>query len=88
TPNKPVDFTDVDELIERDIKAGFPGAVLAVVKNGELIKLTAYGDAKQYQQNELMLLRPEPMQTNTLFDLASNTKIFATNFALMKLINE
>ena len=88
TPNKPVDFTDVDELIERDIKAGFPGAVLAVVKNGELIKLTAYGDAKQYQQNDLMLLRPEPMQTNTLFDLASNTKIFATNFALMKLISE
>ncbi len=35
-----------------------------------------------------MLLRPEPMQTNTLFDLASNTKIFATNFALMKLVSE
>lgn len=81
-------FSEVDALIERDIKAGFPGAVLAVVKNGELIKLTAYGDAKQYQQNDLMLLRPEPMQTDTLFDLASNTKIFATNFALMKLVSE
>ncbi|MBH0002701.1 penicillin binding protein PBP4B [Pseudoalteromonas sp. SWYJZ12] len=85
---KLVDFSEVDTLIERDVKAGFPGAVLAVVKNGELIKLTAYGDAKQYQQSDLMLLRPEPMQTNTLFDLASNTKIFATNFALMKLVSE
>lgn len=28
------------------------------------------------------------MQTHTLFDLASNTKIFATNFALMKLVSE
>ena len=87
-PKKHIDFTEVDTLIERDVKAGFPGAVLAVVKNGELIKLTAYGDAKQYQQSDLMLLRPEPMQTNTLFDLASNTKIFATNFALMKLVSE
>ncbi|GAA68085.1 penicillin binding protein PBP4B [Pseudoalteromonas sp. BSi20429] len=85
---KHIDFSEVDTLIERDVKAGFPGAVLAVVKNGELIKLTAYGDAKQYQQSDLMLLRPEPMQTNTLFDLASNTKIFATNFALMKLVSE
>jgi len=87
-PIKHVDFSEVDALIKRDVKAGFPGAVLAVVKNGELIKLTAYGDAKQYQQSDLMLLRPEPMQTNTLFDLASNTKIFATNLALMKLVSE
>ena len=87
-PIKHVDFSEVDALINRDVKAGFPGAVLAVVKNGELIKLTAYGDAKQYQQSDLMLLRPEPMQTNTLFDLASNTKIFGTNFALMKLVSE
>ncbi|MBQ4800294.1 penicillin binding protein PBP4B [Pseudoalteromonas sp. MMG006] len=83
-----IDFSQVDALIEKDVKAGFPGAVLAVVKSGELIKLSAYGDAKQYQQNDLMLLRPEPVQTHTLFDLASNTKIFATNFALMKLVSE
>ena len=83
-----IDFSQVDALIEKDVKAGFPGAVLAVVKSGELIKLSAYGDAKQYQQSDLMLLRPEPMQTHTLFDLASNTKIFATNFALMKLVSE
>lgn len=85
---KTIDFSAVDKLIENDIKAGFPGAVLAIVKAGKILKLTAYGDAKQYQQNDLMLLRPEPMQTNTLFDLASNTKIFATNFALMKLVSE
>lgn len=83
-----IDFSQVDALIEKDIQAGFPGAVLAVIKSGELIKLSAYGDAKQYQQSDLMLLRPEPMQTHTLFDLASNTKIFATNFALMKLVSE
>lgn len=85
---KTIDFSAVDKLIEKDVSAGFPGAVLAVIKAGKILKLTAYGDAKQYQQNDLMLLRPEPMQINTLFDLASNTKIFATNFALMKLVSE
>ncbi|CAD2225615.1 Beta-lactamase [Pseudoalteromonas sp. 3J6] len=85
---KTIDFSAVDKLIEKDVSAGFPGAVLAIIKAGKILKLTAYGDAKQYQQNDLMLLRPEPMQTNTLFDLASNTKIFATNFALMKLVSE
>ncbi|WP_131691644.1 penicillin binding protein PBP4B [Pseudoalteromonas sp. DL-6] len=85
---KTIDFSAVDKLIEKDVSEGFPGAVLAVIKAGKILKLTAYGDAKQYQQNDLMLLRPEPMQTNTLFDLASNTKIFATNFALMKLVSE
>lgn len=85
---KTIDFSAVDKLIEKDVSAGFPGAVLAVIKAGKILKLTAYGDAKQYQQNDLMLLRPEPMQTNTLFDLASNTKIFAINFALMKLVSE
>lgn len=85
---KTINFSAVDKLIEKDVSAGFPGAVLAVIKAGKILKLTAYGDAKQYQQNDLMLLRPEPMQTNTLFDLASNTKIFATNFALMKLVSE
>ena len=85
---KTIDFSAVDKLIEKDVSAGFPGAVLAILKAGKILKLTAYGDAKQYQQNDLMLLRPEPMQTNTLFDLASNTKIFATNFALMKLVSE
>ncbi|MBD5073993.1 penicillin binding protein PBP4B, partial [Xanthomonas citri pv. citri] len=33
----------VDQMIERDIAAGFPGAVLVVVKDGRIIKKAAYG---------------------------------------------
>ncbi|MEM7390583.1 MAG: N-acetylmuramoyl-L-alanine amidase, partial [Pseudomonadota bacterium] len=36
-------FSAVDELINQEIKEGFPGAVLAVVKDGKLIKLSHYG---------------------------------------------
>ena len=79
----------VDEVIENDIKNGFPGAVLLVVKDGRIIKQGAYGWAKKYEQ---MVLLPEsarePMRTDTMFDLASNTKMYATIYALMKLTEE
>ena len=81
-------FTAVDELINQEIKEGFPGAVLAVVKDGKLIKLSHYGVAKKYHADGSELNSPQAMQNDTLFDIASNSKMFATNFALMKLASE
>jgi len=81
-------FTKVDELIENDIKEGFPGAVLLVLKEGKVIKNTAYGYARKFADGGELLSSPVKMTTDTLFDIASNTKMFATNFALMKLVNE
>lgn len=81
-------FTKVDEQIQADIKQGFPGAALMVIKDGKVIKNTAYGYAKKYINDGELLTSPIPMRTSTIFDLASNTKMFATNFALMKLVSE
>jgi N-acetyl-anhydromuramyl-L-alanine amidase AmpD/CubicO group peptidase (beta-lactamase class C family) len=81
-------FSKVDELINSDVAAGFPGAVLLVVKDGKIIKRSAYGYARKYADGGFPLDQPVKMQTNQLFDLASNTKMFATNFALMKLVSE
>lgn len=81
-------FKKVDELIQQDINDGFPGAVLLVVQNGEIIKRSAYGDARQYADGGELLPSPQKMHTDTLFDIASNTKMFATNLALMKLVSE
>ncbi len=81
-------FSKVDSLINEDINNGFPGAVLLVVKNGEIIKRTAYGNALQYDESGKPLAHPQPMTPGTLFDVASNTKMFATNLALMKLVSE
>lgn len=81
-------FTPVDRLIENDIKQGFPGAVLVVVKDGKIIKNSAYGYARKFAEGGGLLSTPVKMNTDTVFDLASNTKMFATNFALMKLVNE
>lgn len=81
-------FLHVDKQINDDIAQGFPGAVLMVVKNGKVIKNTAYGYAKKYADGGELLASPIPMKTDTIFDIASNTKMFATNLALMKLVSE
>ena len=81
-------FTQVDALIKNDIKQGFPGAVLLVLKDGKIIKNSAYGYARKFADGGELLTSPVKMTTDTLFDIASNTKMFATNFALMKLVSE
>ncbi|RPJ66828.1 penicillin binding protein PBP4B [Alteromonas sediminis] len=81
-------FSTVDKLIQQDVKNGFPGAVLLVVKDGEIVKRTAYGYSRKYADGGIPLTQPVEMKTDTLFDLASNTKMFATNLALMKLVSE
>ncbi|WP_179954349.1 penicillin binding protein PBP4B [Pseudoalteromonas ruthenica] len=84
----PKRFEQVDALINAEIEQGFPGAVLAVVHQGELVKLSAYGEARKYHDGGEMMATPQPMQTDTLFDIASNTKMFATNLALMHLVSQ
>ncbi|KXZ16867.1 esterase [Bacillus nakamurai] len=77
----------VDQMIEKDIAAGFPGAVLVVVKDGRVIKKKAYGYRKKYE-GDTLLRRPEKIKTTTMFDLASNTKMYAANFALQRLASQ
>ncbi|WP_232849885.1 penicillin binding protein PBP4B [Bowmanella yangjiangensis] len=86
--NKAYNFKAVDTLIQDDIAKGFPGAVLMVIKDGKVVKQTAYGYQKRYDENGQLLANPQPMRANTLFDMASNTKMYATNYALMKLVSQ
>lgn len=81
-------FMSVDRLIKEDVKQGFPGAVLVVVKDGKVIKNTAYGYGRKFSDGGDLLAAPVKMTTETAFDIASNTKMFATNFSLMKLVSE
>jgi serine-type D-Ala-D-Ala carboxypeptidase len=81
-------FKKVDQLINQDVKEGFPGAVLVVIKDGKILKNDAYGYERKYADGGEPLAEPVKMTTGTLFDIASNTKMFATNFAAMKLVSE
>ncbi len=81
-------LSKIDALINADIKQGFPGAQLVIIKDGQIIKNSAYGFSHRYNAKADELASPIIMTTETLFDLASNTKMFAANYAVMKLVSE
>ncbi len=81
-------FAKVDQQINQDIKNGFPGAVLMVIKDGDIVKHSAYGYSRKFADGGELLTSPTKMSVDTMFDIASNTKMFATNLALMKLVSE
>lgn len=81
------ELNQLDDYINYEIAEGFPGAVLLIMHNGEIVKNTAYGNALVYDGLDT-LDTPQPMTTDTLFDLASVTKVYATTLAIMKLEDE
>jgi len=82
------DFTALDNLIEQDVKDGFPGAAIIIIQNGKVIKRSSYGHALKYANGGVPLAYPQAMSATTLFDLASNTKVFATTLAIMTLVDQ
>jgi len=70
-------FRSVDNIINTAIAdSAFPGAVLLVAQNGVILHEKAFGHVT-YDADA------QPMQTNTIFDLASVTKVIATTTATM-----
>jgi len=78
----------IDQTIESAIEEGqFPGAVVLIAYDGRIVKLSAYGYSYLYQDADTRLQNPIPMQTDTIFDLASVTKTF-TAVAVMRLVEQ
>ena len=78
----------VDQLLTAETEAGFPGAQLVIIKDGKMIKNSAYGAISRVDSAGNTLDEVIPVTEKTLFDLASNTKMYAVNFAVQKLISE
>jgi beta-glucosidase-like glycosyl hydrolase/CubicO group peptidase (beta-lactamase class C family) len=73
---------DVDALLERFVaERAFPGAVLAVGHAGRLAHLRAYGRLSYDPQ-------AAPVAVDTLYDIASLTKVVATTTMAMMLVDE
>lgn len=76
-----------DQLLKAQIEYGFPSAQLLVVKDGVIIKNSHYG--KIFNDTYFADAGPAaPVTDLTLYDMASNTKIFATLFAVQRLVFE
>lgn len=78
----------ISDLIETDIENGFTSAQLSVVRNGRLIYENAWGRTNTYQPNGLPDTESPNVTTDTLYDLASVTKMFSVNYALQKLVTD
>jgi len=81
-PKADVQLRAVDSIINQAIADGnIPGAVLIVGHNGKVVYLKAYGERS-------LEPRREPMTIDTVFDLASLTKVIATTTAVMQLVEQ
>jgi uncharacterized protein YbbC (DUF1343 family)/CubicO group peptidase (beta-lactamase class C family) len=76
----PVSFGAVDAVIHQSIAdETIPGAVLIVGHDGQVIYRKAYGE-------RALEPRREAMTVDTVFDVASMTKVVATTTAIMQLV--
>ena len=70
----------IDEAVAGEIRKNqLPGAVVVVGRQGKIVWRRAYG-------NRALEPEAEPMTTDTIFDLASLTKVVATATSLMILV--
>jgi len=74
------------QIVEREMEAAvgrrvFPGAVLLVRAGTRVFYLRAFGQRSVEPQ-------PAPMHEDTIFDVASLTKAFATSVAMMTLVRD
>lgn len=94
-------FGLIDKIIEAEIDYGLSGAQLVVMKDGEVIKQSSYGYTNSYNNvydnngesilGDYEVIKREernPVTDDTLFDLASNTKMYAGNYAIQYLISK
>src|SRR5579871_1590901 len=81
-PRAVVQLGAVDAIINQAIADGnIPGAVLGVGHDGKVIYRKAYGSRALEPKRELMTV-------DTIFDLASLTKVIATTTAVMQLVEQ
>src|SRR4051812_29614303 len=81
-PKPDVQLGAVDSIINQAIADGnIPGAVLIVGHNGKIAYRKAYG-------SRALEPRREPMTLDTIFDLASLTKVIATTTSVMQVVEQ
>jgi serine-type D-Ala-D-Ala carboxypeptidase len=79
----------VDSILQSRVdRDEIPGAVIEIKKNNEIICKHAYGFAQKYDYNHHLLVPPELMSVNTLFDIASLTKVIGTTTSIMLLVDK
>lgn len=78
----------LEQIIQADVNNGFPSAQMAVVKNGKLVYQNAWGKVNSYNPDGTPKTDSPAVTNDTLYDLASNTKMYTANYALQYLVTQ
>ena len=79
---------EIDSILNSQVANNkIPGAVIEIKKDGKILYKHAYGYAQKYDINHNLLNPPVPMNTATLFDMASLTKVIGTTTSIMLLVD-
>ena len=81
-------FDLISDIIESDIEHGFSSAQLAVISHGKLIYANTWGSLNTYEKDGTKISDPVKADNDTMYDLASVTKMFSANYAIQKLVSE
>jgi len=81
-------FDMIDAIVKNDVSNGFTSAQMAVVKDGKLVYSNAWGTVNAYNPDGTLKTDSPAVTTETLYDLASNTKMYATNYAVQYLVQK
>lgn len=81
-------FDLIDSIIQSDVDNGFPGAQLAVIKDEKLIYSKAWGKVNAYESDGSINKESSGATVDTLYDLASNTKMYSVNYAIQYLVTQ
>jgi CubicO group peptidase (beta-lactamase class C family) len=76
----------ISSIVQSDVDNGFTSAQMAVIKDGQLVYQNAWGTVDAYNQDGTAKDDSAEATNDTLYDLASNTKMYAVNYALQYLV--
>lgn len=78
----------ISEIIESDVEEGFTSSQLAVIRYGRLVYENAWGYTDSYTAPGQLNPEPHLATKDTLYDVASITKMAVVNLAIEKLITD
>ena len=78
----------VEDVIASDVAHGFPSASLAIIRNGRLVYENAWGRLNAYHPDGTANADSPATTPDTMYDLASVTKMLSANLALQKLVTD
>ena len=82
---KPLEL--IGKIVQADIDNGFSSAQLAVIKDGKLVYQNAWGFTNSYDQSGNRIEDGEPVTNDTLYDIASNTKMYSAAYCIQYLVD-